>query len=72
MLEWLKYNKYNKKAKFYELISEEIMNIHVKEIFNEILNKYDDVVLKKPYNIRNCKLVKYDIRLNNKRPIKCK
>ncbi len=40
------------------------MVTHIKKMFNEILNEYDD--------IRNCKLVKYDIRLNDKRPIKHK
>ena len=41
-------------------------------MFNEILNEYDDVVFKGSHDIRNCKLVKHDIRLNDERPIKCK
>ncbi len=32
ILEWLKYDKYNKEVKLYELINEEVMKIHVKEI----------------------------------------
>ena len=41
-------------------------------MLNEILNEYDDVVSKGPYDIENYTLVKYDIRLNNERPIKYK
>ncbi len=72
MLEWMENDKYNQKAKLYKLIDKEVINTHVKEMLNEILNKYDDVISKEPHNIRNCKLVKYDIRLNDKRPIKQK
>src|SRR6266542_966889 len=48
------------------------MDIHIKEMLNEILNEYDDVVFKKPHDIENYKLIKHDIRLNDKRLIKCK
>ncbi len=48
------------------------MDTHVKEMFDEILTEYDDVVSKGPHDIRNCKLVKHDIRLNDERPIKRK
>ena len=48
------------------------MDTHIKEMLDEILNEYDDVVSKGSYNIGNCKLVKYDIRLNDERPIKRK
>ncbi len=65
-------DKYNQEAKLYELISEEVINAHVKEMFDKILTEYDDVVSKGPHNIGNCKLVKHDIRLNNERPIKRK
>src|SRR6266545_7956732 len=65
-------DKYNQKAKLYELIGEEVMDTHVKEMLDEILNKYDDVVSKGSHDIGNCKLVKHDIRLNDERPIKCK
>jgi len=70
MLEWLEYDKYNKEAKLYKLINEEIIDTHVKEMLDEILNKYDDIISKRPHDIRNCKSVKHNIRLNNKRPIK--
>ena len=70
MLEWIENDKYNQKAKLYELISEEVMDIHVKEILDEILNEYDDVVSKGSHDIGNYKLVKHDIRLNDERPIK--
>jgi len=30
MLEWLKYDEYNKKAKLYELIGEEVIDTYVK------------------------------------------
>ncbi len=72
MLEWMKTDKYNQEAKLYELIGEEVMDTHVKEMLDEILNEYDDVVSKGPHDIENCKLVKHDIRLNDERPIKCK
>ena len=72
MLKWLKHDDYNKKAKLYKLIGEEIIDTHVKEMLNEILNEYDDIVSKGSYDIRNYKLVKYNIRLNDERPIKCK
>ena len=44
----------------------------MKEMLDEILNEYDDVVFKGPHDIENCKLVKYDIRLNDERTIKWK
>jgi len=72
MLEWMENNKYNQEAKLYELIGEEVIDTHVKEILNEILNEYDDVVSKGSYNIGNCKLIKHDIRLNDEKPIKQK
>src|SRR6266545_4209103 len=65
-------DKYNQKAKLYELIGEKVMDTHVKEMLDEILNEYDDVVSKGPHDIGNCKLVKHDIRLNDERPIKRK
>ncbi len=72
MIEWLKYDQYNQKAKLYELIGEEVMEINVKEMLDEILNEYDDVVFKGSHDIGNCKLVKHDIRLTDKKSIKCK
>src|SRR6266540_3737596 len=65
-------DKYNQEAKLYELIGEEVMDTHVKEMLDEILNEYDDVVSKGPHDIRNCTQVKHDIRLNDERPIKRK
>jgi len=41
-------------------------------MLDEILNEYNDIVFKGSHNIENCKLVKHDIRLNDKRPIKQK
>ncbi len=72
MLKWMDNNKYNQEAKLYELIGEEVMDSHVKKMLDEILTEYDNVVSKGPHDIGNCKLVKYDIRLNDKRPIKRK
>ncbi len=72
MLEWMENDKYNREAKLYELIGEEVMDTHIKEMLDEILNEYDDVVSKGPHDIGNCKLVKHDIRLNDERPIKQK
>ncbi len=72
ILEWMENDKYSQEAKLYELISEEVMDTHVKEMLDEILTEYDDVVSKGSYDIRNCKLVKHDIRLNDERPIKRK
>src|SRR6266540_1237410 len=72
MLEWMENDKYNQEAKLYELISEEVMDTHVKKMLDKILNEYDDVVSKGPHDIGNCKLVKHDIRLNDERPIKRK
>ncbi len=48
------------------------MNTHIKKMLDEILNEYNDIVFKGSHNIENCKLVKHDIRLNDKRPIKQK
>ncbi len=48
------------------------MDTYIKEMLDEILNKYDDVIFKGSHNIGNYKLVKHDIRFNNKRPIKWK
>src|SRR6266542_1079718 len=48
------------------------MNTHIKKMLDEILNEYNDIVFKGYHNIENCKLVKHDIRLNDKRPIKQK
>ena len=72
MHEWIENDEYNQEVKLYELIGEEVIDTHVKEILDEILNEYDDVVSKGSHDIKNCKLVKHDIRLNNERPIKCK
>ncbi len=41
-------------------------------MLDEILNEYDDVVSKESHNIGNYKLVRHDIRLNDKRLIKHK
>src|SRR6266536_3593523 len=65
-------NKYNQEVKLYELIGEEVMDSHVKKMLDEILIEYDDVVSKGSHDIENCKLVKYNIRLNDERPIKRK
>src|SRR6266542_703161 len=65
-------NKYNQKAKFYELISKKVIDTHVKGMLDKILNEYNDIVSKGSYDIGNCKLVKHDIRLNDERPIKWK
>src|SRR6266496_5246121 len=72
LLKWMENDKYNQEAKLYELIGEEVMDTHVKEMLDEILNEYDDVVSKGSHDIGNCKLVKHDIRLNDERPIKHK
>ena len=72
LLEWMERDKYSQEAKLYELISEEVMDIHVKEMLDEILTEYNDVVSKRLYDIGNCKLVKHNIRLNDERPIKWK
>jgi len=58
--------------KLNELISKEVIKIYIKEILDKILDEYNNVVLKRPYDIKNCKLVKYNIRLEDKRPIKYK
>ncbi len=63
-------DKYNQEVKLYELISEEVIDIHIKEMLDKILTEYDDVISKGSHDIENCKLVKYNIRLNDKRPIK--
>ncbi len=70
MLEWMENDKYNRKAKLYKLIGEEVMDAYVKEMLDEILTEYDDVVSKKSHDIGNCKLVKHDIKLNDERSIK--
>src|SRR6266542_4906965 len=57
MLEWMEIDKYNQEAKLYELIGKEVMDIHIKKMLDEILNKYNDVVSKGPHNIGNCRLV---------------
>jgi len=72
LLEWMETDKYNQEVKLYELIGEEVMDTHVKEMLDEILNEYDDIVSKGPHDIGNCTQVKHDIRLNNERPIKRK
>ncbi len=72
MLKWMENDKYSQEAKLYELIGEEVMDAYVKEMLDEILTEYDDVVSKRPYDIENCKLIKHDIRLNDERPIKRK
>jgi len=48
------------------------MDTYVKEMLNEILNKYDDIVSKGSHDIENCKLVKHDIRLDDEKSIKHK
>jgi len=63
-------DKYSQEAKLYELIGEEVMDTHVKEMLDEILTEYDDIISKGPHDIENCKLVKHNIRLNDERSIK--
>jgi len=65
-------DKYNQEVKLYELIGEEVIDMHVKEMLDEILTEYNDVVSKEFHDIGNCKLVKHDIRLNDERLIKWK
>jgi len=48
------------------------MKIYIKEILDEILAKYNNMVLKGFYDIENYKIVKYDIRLTDKKLIKHK
>src|SRR6266498_3617313 len=72
MLEWMENDGYSQEAKLYELIGEEVMDTYVKEILDEILTEYDDVVSKESYDIGHYKLMKHDIRLNDERPIKRK
>ncbi len=72
MLEWMENDEYNQEAKLYELIGEEVMDTHVKEMLDEIFTKYDDIVSKGSHDIGNCKLVKHNIKLNDERPIKQK
>src|SRR6266498_5863594 len=72
LLEWIENDKYNQEVKLYELIGEEVMDIHVKEMLDEIFNEYDDIIFKGSHDIGNCKIVKHNIRLNDERPIKCK
>ena len=40
MLKWMKNDRYNQEAKLYELIGEEVMDTHIKEMLDEILNEY--------------------------------
>ncbi len=72
MMEWLKQEEYNKKVKLYELIGKEVIKTYIKKIFDKILAKYNNIVSKRSHDIENYKLVKYDIRLIDKRSIKCK
>ena len=72
MLKWMEKDKYNQEVKLYELIGEEVIDMHVKEMLDEILTEYNDVVSKEFHDIGNCKLVKHDIRLNDERLIKWK
>jgi len=72
MLEWIEHDQHNQEAKLYKLIGEEVMDTYIKEMLDKIFNEYDNIVSKGPHDIGNCKLVKHDIRLNDKRPIKCK
>ncbi len=65
-------DKYNQEVKLYELIGKEVIDTHIKEMLDKILNEYDVVVSKGSHDIGNCKLVKHDIRLNDERPIKWK
>ncbi len=58
---WIERNEYNRKAYLYELIGKEIIDTHIKEILDKILNEFDDVVSKRFYDIRNYKLVKYNV-----------
>ncbi len=48
MLKWIENNKYNQEAKLYKLIGKKIMNTHIKEMLDEILTEYDDVISKDP------------------------
>ncbi len=41
-------------------------------MLDEILTKYDDIVSKGSHDIENCKLIKHNIRLNDKISIKYK
>ena len=48
------------------------MNTHIKEMLDEILNEYNNIISKESHNIENCRLIKHNIRLNDEKPIKHK
>jgi len=41
-------DKNNQEVKLYELIGKEVMDTHIKKMLDEILTKYDNVILKGP------------------------
>src|SRR6266536_3579455 len=51
LLEWMENDKYNQEAKLYELIGKEVMDTYVKEMLDEILNEYDNIVSKGLHDI---------------------
>lgn len=64
---WLYYDIYLKnewKVRFFKIMK--IKNIEIKRTLKYILKKYDNIVLKKTYNIRNCIIIKHTIRLLDK------
>jgi len=46
-----------------------IKEIEVEKAFKTILEKYDDVVLQGAYDIKNCQIIEYIIRLLDETPV---
>jgi len=47
----------------------EIEGTEVKRVLKNILEKYNDIISQKAYNIENCQIIKYIIRLLDKTPV---
>ncbi len=78
LVEWLCHDAYNNKQQILYLEDKKevrlfeitgIKKIEIERALKNILEKYDNIILKGAYDIENCQTIEHAIRLLNKTPV---